>query len=246
MELEIVVLSIAIFGASALQSATGIGFGVIAGPALLITLNDSAAIQISVMLNLLIALLLAPSLRRHFDRRLLKSFLIGLTIGSPFGLMIYLHLDVALLKLLASIVVLFTLYFLLRGDRVSVDFQGDATGNTERIAIGFIAGMMGSSLAMPGPVPAAWMAAKRFDKGTIRATILVMFVFAYAVALLLQSALAGINTDALKLTAVLVPSTIAGILVGQFLSSRISELTFRRLLTMILAFTAIFLVVTIA
>ncbi len=43
MEQEIIVLGIAIFGASALQASTGIGFGVIAGPVLLIVLNDGAA-----------------------------------------------------------------------------------------------------------------------------------------------------------------------------------------------------------
>ena len=108
MEQEILVPGITIFGASALQSSTGIGFGVIAGPVLLIVLNDGAAIQISVLLNLLIALLLAPSLRRKSDRRLLKSLLIGLAIGSPLGLLIYLQVDIALLKTFAGVVVLFT------------------------------------------------------------------------------------------------------------------------------------------
>ena len=104
---------------------------------------------------------------------------------------------------------------------------------------------MGSSLAMPGPVPAAWMSARGFDKDTIRATILAMFVVAYTVALLLQFALAGISTDSLRLTAKLVPSTIAGILVGRYLSSRISDPTFRWLLTIILAFTTIILFATL-
>ena len=117
MEQEILVLGIAIFGASALQSATGIGFGVIAGPVLLIVLNDGSAIQISVLLNLLIATLLAPSLRQKSDRRLLKSLLIGLVIGSPLGLLIYLQMDIALLKSFAGFVVLFTLFLVLRGDR---------------------------------------------------------------------------------------------------------------------------------
>ena len=81
MEQEFLILGIAVFAASALQSATGIGFGVIAGPILLVILNDGSAIQISVVLNLLIALLLAPSLVRKSDRRLLKSLLIGLVIG---------------------------------------------------------------------------------------------------------------------------------------------------------------------
>ncbi len=245
MEQEILVLGIAIFGASALQSATGIGFGVIAGPVLLIVLNDGSAIQISVLLNLLIATLLAPSLRQKSDRRLLKSLLIGLVIGSPLGLLIYLQMDIALLKSFAGFVVLFTLFLVLRGDRASSSLQGGVAGRFEQVSIGVIAGIMGGSLAMPGPVPAAWMSARGFDKDTVRATILVMFVVAYTIALLLQFALAGISTDTLVLTAMLAPPTLAGIFVGHILSSRISEATFRWLLATILAFTTIFLFATL-
>ncbi len=163
MELEYLVLGIAIFGASALQAATGIGFGVIAGPVLLIVLNDGSAIQISVLLNLLIATILAPSLRQKADRRLLKTLLIGLAIGSPLGLLIYLQMDISLLKAFAGLVVLFTLFLVLRGDRASRSLQGDVAGRFEQVSVGVIAGIMGGSLAMPGPVPAAWMSARGFD-----------------------------------------------------------------------------------
>ncbi len=245
MEYEILILGIAIFGASALQSATGIGFGVIAGPLLLIVLNDSSAIQVSVLLNLLIALLLAPSLWQKSDRQLLKSLLVGLAVGSPLGLLIYLYMSIAVLKSFAGVVVLLTLVFVLRGDSRSIDLRGKVAGKFEQVSVGVIAGIMGSSLAMPGPIPAAWMSARGFDKDTIRATILVMFVGAYAVALLLQVSLAGISADTMRFTAMLVPSTIAGIWLGRFLSSRISEATFRWLLTIILAFTAVTLLATL-
>jgi len=245
MDQVILILVIAAFGASALQSATGIGFGVIAGPVLLIALNDGSAIQISVLLNLLIALLLAPSLWQQFDRRLLKILVVGLAIGSPLGLTIYLHMNIALLKLFAGLTVLLTLIMMLRGNRASSTVQTAASGTVERISVGIVAGIMGGSLAMPGPVPAAWMSARGFDKKTIRATILVMFISAYSIALVLQISLAGISAETMKLTAMLVPSTIAGIIVGNFLSSRVSETIFRWLLTSILLFTAIFLFATI-
>lgn len=241
MEQEFILLGIAIFGASALQSSTGIGFGVIAGPVLLLVLNDGTAIQISVLLNLLIALLLAPSLRQKADRQLLKTLLTGLAIGSPLGLLIFLQMDIELLKLFAGIVVSFTLFLVLFGRRVASFLQGDVVGSIEKVSIGVVAGIMGGSLAMPGPVPAAWMSARGFDKDTIRATILVMFVVAYTIALLLQFVMAGISTDTLRLTAMLAPPTLVGIFVGHILSSRISEVTFRWILTIILAFTAFFL-----
>jgi len=246
MEPEFLVLSLAVFGASALQSATGIGFGIIAGPVLLVVLNDSTAIQISIVLNLLIAVFLAPSLRQSADRHLLGRLLIGLVIGSPVGLLLYLSMGVALLKGFAGLVVLFTLIAMLRnGRRVSSSSSEPATGKIEQITVGVVAGTMGGSLAMPGPIPAAWMSARGFDKETIRATILVMFVFAYLFALALQFALAGIGAHTMKLCAVLAPSTVAGIMVGRFLSSRISEQTFRWVLVTTLASTVVILFSTI-
>jgi uncharacterized membrane protein YfcA len=246
VEQELLVLSLAIFGASALQSATGIGFGIIAGPVLLVVLNDGTAIQISIVLNLLIAVLLAPSLRQKADRRLLGKLLVGLIVGSPLGMFIYLSMDIVLLKVFAGLAVLFTLLAMLRnGRRASTNPPDRGNGKVEHIAIGVVAGIMGGSLAMPGPIPAAWMSAKGFDKETIRATILVMFVFAYVFALVLQLTLAGIGTDSLKLCAVLAPSTVAGVLAGRFLSSRITERTFRWMLVITLVSTVVILFSTI-
>jgi uncharacterized membrane protein YfcA len=243
---ELVVLIFAVFGASALQSATGVGFGVVAGPLLLIVLNDGAAIQVSVALNLLIAVILAPSLWRLSDKKLLRDLLLGLAVGSPIGLLIFLYTDIAMLKVFAGAVVLFTLLLLLRGNRVESESVSASAGQLEKVAVGFVAGMMGGTLAMPGPVPAAWMSARRFDKDTIRATILVMFVVAYSFALLLQLSLAEISANTVRLTAALVPPTVAGIVVGKFLSNRISEAMFRRLLVTVLALTVVFLLVTLA
>ena len=51
-------LNIAVLAASLLQAATGIGFGVIAGPILLLALDSGAAIQVSIALSFAIALAL--------------------------------------------------------------------------------------------------------------------------------------------------------------------------------------------
>ena len=120
-----------------------------------------------------------------------------------------------------------------------------ALGKVEQISIGVMSGIMGASLAMPGPVPAAWMSAKGFNKETIRATILLMFVFAYVVALALQFGLTGIGADSMRLSVMLTPSAVVGILVGRLLSSRLTEQTFRWLLVIILASTAIILFSTL-
>ncbi len=245
MDLDFLILNIAVFGAAALQSATGIGFGVIAGPVLLIALNDGSAIQISIVLNLLIASILAPSLWQQADRQLLAKLLIGLAIGSPVGLLIFLNMDIVFLKAFAGLAVAYTLFLILRTNRATSHAPTLATKSTEQISIGALSGIMGASLAMPGPIPAAWMSARGFSKETIRATILVMFVFAYVVALALQFGFAGIGADTMRLSATLAPSTVIGVLVGRSLVSRITEQTFHYLLVIILASTAIILFSTL-
>jgi uncharacterized membrane protein YfcA len=245
MDLDFLILNVAVFGAAALQSATGIGFGVIAGPVLLIALNSGSAIQISIILNLLIASILAPSLWRQADRHLLARLLIGLAIGSPVGLLIFLNMDIVALKAFAGLAVAYTLFLILRNNRAPSHAPTLATKSTEQISIGALSGIMGASLAMPGPIPAAWMSTRGFSRETIRATILVMFVFAYVVALALQFGLAGIGADTMRLSATLAPSTIVGILVGRLLVSRVTEQTFHYLLVMILASTAIILFSTL-
>ena len=104
---------------------------------------------------------------------------------------------------------------------------------------------MGGSLAMPGPVPAAWMAARHFAKESVRATILVMFIVAYTIVLILQHAFAGISPDTYAQSAMLAPGVLAGVALGHFLSTRISEATFRWLLIGVLSATTALLFLSI-
>ena len=238
MNPEIILLNIAVITAAALQSATGIGFGVIAGPILLIVLNDGSAIHVSIMLNLLIAVLVAPSLRHHASMPTLKNLVIGIAVGSPIGLLVFLSISTALLKAFAGLAVLLTLYFTFQRNDVRAAENDSLPANTESVGIGIVAGIMGACLAIPGPIPAAWMSARRFDKDAIRATILSMFIFAYAIALGLQVALAGIEFATIRFTAFLLPATIFGMVIGKLVSRRISTEVFRRILTTILALTA--------
>ncbi len=241
MELDFIVLMIAVFGASALQSATGIGFGVIAGPILLILLNDGAAIQISIVLNLLIASILTPALWKQSDKALLKNLVMGLMIGSPVGLLIFLNIDVVLLKLGAGIAVLLTLYMVMRNVRSQAAARTPEPARIQQVTIGAIAGIMGVCLAMPGPVPAAWMASKGYRKESIRATILAMFVVSYTVALVLQAGLAGVGPEVSGFSMMLAPATVLGIVIGQYFSRRITERTYRWILVAVLTSTAMLL-----
>lgn len=263
MDPQYLFMAIAVFGASALQSATGIGFGVIAGPVLLMVLNSGAAIQLSIGLSLLIAAVMAPSIWRDTDRLLLLRLLAGSAAGVPIGLAVFLSIEIGWLKLLAGLAVLFTLVFLLRsrpgegppgaestnpdstkpesvdGETARAESVGAARpGLLEQISLGVVSGVMSGSLAMPGPVPAAWMSARSYSKHTIRATILTLFIFSYLAALALQAIMVGIGKETLRHGFLLAAPTLAGVIAGRFLTDRLTERAFRRVLISVLTATA--------
>ena len=96
---------------------------------------------------------------------------------------------------------------------------------------------------MPGPVAAADMSSLAHAKDTIRATILVMFVFSYTAAFAVQAVFAGVRRETLTLAATLTPATLIGILLGRMSVAWISESGFRRMISIVLVATSISLLV---
>jgi len=106
------------------------------------------------------------------------------------GLYVFVGIGIDLLKLLAGFMVVFTLVFLWqKGHRQPA--KNRIFGHIEQLFIGGLFGIMGASVAMPGPIPAAWMAARSYDKDTICATILAMLIVSYTAAHNLQIMVAG-------------------------------------------------------
>ncbi|WP_162164340.1 sulfite exporter TauE/SafE family protein [Roseivivax isoporae] len=239
-------LCLAVFGAAMLQAATGIGYGVIAGPIFLVALNGTEAIQISALHNLAIALVLAPSLRGAMDRTVLTRLIAGGVVGITAGLVLQTWLSVAALKLCAAAMVAFvaaTLLLDMRRGRGAASGMPPAAGETG--LVGTLAGVMGGVLAMPGPLAATWMSVRGFDRGTVRATILAFFVFAYGANVASYALLTGFGTVSLRLAAWLLPALALGIAAGVGLSGRLSETLFRKVLLGVLATTVALLLVSI-
>lgn len=231
-------LALAVFGASMLQAATGIGYGVIAGPIFLVALNGAEAIQISTLHNFLIAAILAPLLRGAVERSVLKFLVLGSIAGIAVGLGLQSVLSVVSLKLIAAAAVSFvavTLMVDMRRKRAGS--SADRHSLTEVISVGAVSGIMGGMLAMPGPLAATWMSVRSFEKNAVRATILAFFIFAYGANTISYVAISGFAPETLHLALVLVPPLAIGIAAGSMLSRTLSEALFRKVLLFVLLST---------
>ncbi len=236
----------AVFGASMLQAATGIGYGVIAGPIFLIVLNGSQAFQISTAHNLLIALMLAPVVYSKFDKRVLKFLVLGSCLSIPAGFLVLQLASIVFLKLFSAAIVAFTAGVLainmvqLKLRRVNVDIV-----QSEQFAVGLIAGFMAGILAMPGPIASTWMSVRGWNKETVRSTILMFFIFAYGTTAIFYMTFSEVSSTTISLSLILGPVVVLGTLVGNLLSRYLSEVVFRNVLLVVLVLTVASLIISI-
>ncbi|MGX9352674.1 TSUP family transporter [Shimia sp. W99] len=209
----------AVFFASLLQAVTGIGFGVIAGPVLLVTMASAGAIQVSIVLSFLIALMLTPITVPYVNWRLLRPLFAGVCIGTPLGALAYLNLSLEHLKLFAAVVV-GVMTLIAAGVLARFPFFQTDT-RARRGAIGVVCGILNSALAMPGPPVAAYVTAIKSDPIVVRSTTLVTFLLSYPIALGFQAMFVGISDTLLPTASALVLPTIAGTVFGVFLSRKL-------------------------
>ncbi len=143
-----------VFFAALIQSTTGIGFGLIATPFLLIALTGSSAVQITIILSLGMSVMLCVRSYQDCDVRVLRTLIFGGAVGLPIGLAAFRAVDPVGLRLLVGAVVLLF--------AVSVAWQPvTATYSTPNrplpslFGASILSGAMGVCLAMPGPAVAA-------------------------------------------------------------------------------------------
>jgi uncharacterized membrane protein YfcA len=241
MEVGEILLHIVVFVAALLQAATGLGFGLLAGPVILLVLNSGSAIQISLMLSLLIAGVLSPTLKLDIDRPLLKRVMIGSIPGLALGIIVFQAIDLAMLKLLAGFTVLYMVLTVTGFIRIP-ESRGGAQGLRD-FGAGILSGAMTTSVAMPGPAVAARMAALSRPKANIRATVLMVLVLANIAGMGVQAATVGVARETLVLTAWLAPATLVGVVLGRLIVHWFSERGFRIVLILLLGGTTLSLFV---
>jgi uncharacterized membrane protein YfcA len=234
-------LAIVTLLAATTQSATGFGFGLIAVPVFLLILNSAAAIQITMIIVLCMSIADWMKLKGQGSRHLLNWLVIGMVLGFPFGIYIFLHFELHLIKIiLALVIIIFSGFNLIRlfSKGSMVESHSSRQSRWAITLTGYLSGLLTTSIAMPGPPVMLYMVHKGFDKTVIRATILTFFIFAYAGAVLLQLVTVGISTSTWMTSLSLVPVGLIGVICGHALALKINQKLFQEIVLIILILMA--------
>lgn len=234
-----VLLSLVTFLSALIQSATGFGFGLIAVPVFLLILNSTDAIHMVMIIIFCLSLLDWFKLRGIASRALLTRISVGMLAGLPFGLYIFYRFDLAILKLLIALVIIFfSVQNLVRLYTHRTRTTHSSQSTPISLLVGYVSGMMSSSMAMPGPVVMMYLVNSGLEKTVIRATILTYFIFAYAGAIMLQGTITGISTSTWGFSLSLVPLGLLGVLAGHWLAHKINQRVFKMVVLTTLLLTA--------
>ncbi len=233
----LVLVAVAVFVGSALNSLVGFGFALATVPLMAIAVGPKEAVVLSAMFGLLsnggVAL-------RHRDEAVVPVFrriVLGALVGMPLGLVVILAVPEAALQAAIGVVVLVGVVVLGRGWVIH-----DPPSWVD-LATGLATGVLNTSVGVSGPPVVMDLHGRGLAKGPFRATSAAVFGLNGVVALLLFAVSGQIHGDVAVAAAVALPAWPLGWLVGDLLHRRFPEDRFRGLVLVLLAATGLITIV---
>ncbi|PFY11113.1 sulfite exporter TauE/SafE family protein [Bacillus toyonensis] len=235
MEITLIFICI-ILVASVLQASTGFGFSIMATPFLLMLFLPQEAIQINIILSLIISISLIWKIRMDIDFILLKRFIFGSIVGVPFGILLFISININTFKLAISILLLLLTLLLLCNFKVrSTPFRD--------FVVGGLSGLLTTSIGMPGPPLLLYFTGTDTEKEKLRATTLAFYLFIYFISLLTQILFTGTDITIRKSSFYAIPIVFLGLFIGQIIFKWLNQQVFKIFTYILLSCTGIYLLI---
>lgn len=222
--------------ASVLQTSTGFGFSIMATPLFLMLFLPQEAIQINIILSLIISISLIHSIKNSVDFPLLKRLIVSSFAGVPFGIVIYMSINISAFKFTVSILLLALTLLLI------LNFRVRQTRGRDYLA-GGLSGLFTTSIGMPGPPILLYFTGTSIDKDKLRATTLAFYLFIYSISLMTQVTFSGSSLLIWKSSLYAVPAVLAGLSIGRFVFKWINQDIFKIFTYILLSCTGIYLLI---
>jgi len=229
---------IIVFFAAILQSSIGFGFALITIPFFMLLYPVHLAIGLNIVLTLIVSLGSLIGVWKHMDKSFTGKLLVGTLFGIPLGALTYMYFNVHWLKIGISLIILVLTLALISGFTFTLPKRSAA------YILGVMAGILGTAVSLPGPPLIIYLTARNTDKKQFAGTNLTLFSFTYLVSMFLLLASGHLPKQVWPLTFNLIPSMIAGIIVGYVIQNRINHKLFRNLTYCVLILSSCYSLLT--
>ena len=232
MLVDLLVVAAVALVASTLQAVAGFGFALLAVPAMAAVVEPRVAVVVCTALGLITSGVQATVERHHTDRVLVRRLSLAAVAGMPLGLVVFLTVSDAVLRLLLALGVAAAVAVLARG----VDLR-HARPSFD-LTMGFVSGVLSTSLATNGPPLVFGLQARQLPADRFRATLASVFVISGVVSLGAFAASGRLTGTALGGVAVGLPAIAVGVPTGRYLNRYVQPGRFRLLVLTLMAVAA--------
>lgn len=216
-------LAVTLFGGVA-SGIAGFGFALICVPLLLQIYPPQTVVAISILLSLLTGWIILPGVWRQIRVATVAALIPWAILGVFAGVALLRILDVAQIKLVASLVVAGFALSMLRGWS-----PPGADSPLATVVAGAASGTLNALTGVAGPPVVMLFVARNLDTHAFRTSIVAYFVLIDVAALAILVRVGEIGWTETRSALVLLPAAIVGTFVGRHLVSRVPVETFRRL-----------------
>lgn len=233
----IAVVAAALLLAVVLQSATGFGFALLAGPSLYSVMDPDRAVALLLILGLLVNVLVLGGERRRLevDWGGLKPAMLAALPGLPIGALLVRVLPGDALRIAIGVIVCALVAY--RVFRRAPTAGHAAPGRATATLAGFSAGVLTTSTTTNGPPLALWLGGRGLQPAVVRDTVSAAFLLLDFVGIGVVLAVVGPSralAEAVWLPA-LVPVVLVGHLAGSWAFRRMPAHRYDQLLLLAVA-----------
>lgn len=226
---QLVVVGLAVGVAAFVQVLAGFGFALLCMPIMTVAIPVEKAVVVSTVLSAITTSWQSWFLRKDAEVPLVRRLTISAYVGMPLGLVILEVVPDTSLKIVLGVSVLLATLMLAR----RLDLRH--VGNGMDVSLGFVSGVLNTSLSTNGPPLVFDLQARHLDAARFRATISAVFALCNFGALALFIARGKITGEGLHAAAIALPAWFLGQVVGWPIRKHFHGERFRVLVLVLLA-----------
>ena len=230
-------LCIIAFCAGFIQGLSGFGSVLLSLPLLALFLDIKTVIPFVALLGVTLSIFLSIQLRQHWDWKKIYPLCLGSIPGIPVGVLFLNRIDGQLIQWTVGVVlVAYAIYGLLLNPAVR------KMGRVWAYPFGFAAGFLGGAISASGPPVIVYTSLQPWTKDQIKVTLQGFFIIS-GILVVLSQAMAGLVTrQVLFYFLIALPLLLIGTWLGSFLSGRIREETFRKIILIMMGLLGLFII----
>lgn len=222
-----------------IRSLTGFGGAVVSIPLLALMLELKFVVPAEALLEFLFGIVIFRKIYKKMDKVIISYIMCGSVFGVILGAYFLKSFENTILKkALGAVIILFSIYYLM-----TFNNKYKKVHNLWGTLTGVVGGIFGGLFGTSGPCYVMFLSNQLKSKQVLRATLIGLFTVDFFWRLVVFSYNRLITFDSVKFALLLTPAMIMGSYLGQKTHFGISEVSYKKVVAAVLAFSGIMLLV---